>query len=82
MKKSIQVNPEIIEQLAREMFNELEENAIKTGGKMTFDYIEGGVLQLRQKLGVQIMQRVIEMLGTGKIDKKKLRASQQEKVEG
>ena len=70
MSKSIQIPKEIIEQLAKETLAELEDTAKKTGTKMTFDYIEGGVLELRKKLGVQVMQRVVEMIGTGEIKKK------------
>ena len=72
MKKSIRIQPEIINQLAKEIMNELEENAKITGEKMTFDYIEEGVLRLRKKLGEEIMQRAIDMLGKGKMDQKKL----------
>lgn len=70
-KKIQNTHPEIIDQLAKELMAELRENAEKTGQKMTFDYIEGGVLELRQKMGIQIMQRAMEMMGTGTIDKKK-----------
>jgi hypothetical protein len=71
MKKSITIQPEIINHLAKEIMNELEENAKITGGKMTFDYIEEGVLRLRKKFGEEIMQRAIDMLGNGEMDQKK-----------
>lgn len=63
---------EFIEKMSKEIIKELEENAKKSGRKLTFDDIETGVLLFRQKIGEEMTDAVIQKQGTGKLSKKKL----------
>lgn len=62
---------EIIEQLADEVFKELEENARKSGKDITFDDMEEAMLLCRQKIGNHMMQAATDRMVANTKDQKK-----------
>ena len=63
---------EIIERIANDLMKELEETSRKSGKQITFDDIEGKMLEARHRIGEIMMQKSIETQAKIKIDKKKL----------
>jgi len=51
---------ELIEQLSDDILEELQEKSRQTGKPLTFDDMEEAVLMFRQRLGENLMQRVID----------------------
>lgn len=62
---------EMIEQLADEVFKELEENARKAGKDITFDDMETAMLMCRQRIGNCMMQAAADKMVSDEKDQKK-----------
>ena len=56
----MEIPRELIEQLSDDIIAELMEHSQITGKPLTFDDMEGAVLSFRQRLGENLMQRVID----------------------
>jgi len=67
----MKIAKEIIEQLADEVFKELEENARKAGREMTFADMEEAMLLYRQRIGNCMMQAATDKVVLGTKDQKK-----------
>jgi len=63
---------ELIDQLSDDILEELHERSRQTGKPLTFDDMEDAVLMFRQKLGENLMQRVIDKQEEDKHKKKLL----------
>ena len=75
----MEVPKELIDQLSSEILKELEENAKKSGRKLTFDDMEQSILLFRQKVGERMMQEVVD-LQRPEEDKKKTVQNAEENV--
>jgi len=67
----MEIPKEIIEQLADEVFKEVEENARKAGKDITFDDMETAMLLCRQRIGNCMMQAAADKMILGEKDQKK-----------
>ncbi len=67
----MEIPKEIIEQLADEVFKELQENARKSGKDITFDDMETAMLLCRQRIGNCMMQAAADKVISGEKDQKK-----------
>ena len=78
----MEIPKEIIDQLADEVFKELEEAASKSGKNLTFDDMEKAMLMYRQRIGEKMMQAAADKQVSGASNQKKTAraaAGQQEK---
>lgn len=66
----MEIPEEMLDQLASEIFKEMEEEAKAAGRSLTFDDLEGSVFRIRQKIGQQLLQKTADNFGTGKLKKK------------
>lgn len=66
----MEIPEKIIDEIADEVMAELEETAKREGRKVSFDDIEGSLLLYRKKIGERMLQRSLDNLGTGKLEKK------------
>lgn len=57
----MEIPEEVIDQLAKEIMAELEENAKKTGKALSFDDIEKSMIVHRNKLEKRIMETGLKM---------------------
>ncbi len=67
----MEIPKEIIEQLADEVFRELEENARKAGKDITFADMETAMLLCRQRIGNCMMQAATDKVVSGAKEQKK-----------
>ena len=70
MEDIMEIPEKLIDEIADEIMAELEEAAEREGRKVTFDDIEGSLLLYRKKIGERMLQRSLDNLGTGKLEKK------------
>lgn len=63
----------VIDEIADEIMAELEEAAEREGRKVTFDDIEKSLLLYRKKIGERMLQRSLDSVGTGKLEKKNVK---------
>jgi hypothetical protein len=66
----MEIPEKVIDEITDEIMEELEETARREGRTVTFDDIEGSLLLYRKKIGERMLQRSLDNLGTGKIEKK------------
>lgn len=66
----MEIPEKLIDEIADEIMAELEEAAAREGRHVSFDDIEGSILLYRQKIGERMLQRSMDKLGTGKLEKK------------
>jgi len=67
----MEIPKEFVEQLADEVFKELEENARKAGKDITFDDMETAMLLCRQRIGNYMMQAAADKIVSGEKSQKK-----------
>jgi hypothetical protein len=67
----MEIPKEIIDQLADEIFAELEEAARKAGKNVTFDDMETAMLLYRQRIGEHMMQAAADKMAPRTTDQKK-----------
>ncbi len=70
MEVIMKIPEKVIDEIADEIMAELEETAKLEGRDLTFDDIEGSLLLYRKKIGERMLQRSLDNLGTGKLEKK------------
>lgn len=70
MEVIMEIPEKLIDEITDEIMKELEETAEREGRKVTFDDIEGSLLLYRKKIGERMLQRSLNNLGTGKLEKK------------
>lgn len=70
MEVIMEIPEKLIDEIADEIMAELEEAAAREGRDVSFDDIEGSILLYRQKIGERMLQRSLDSLGTGKLEKK------------
>ncbi len=66
---------EIIDMIVKEVMKELEEASKKSGKPITFDDIEGKMLEVRHRIGEMMMQKAVENQAEMKTPKKTARAA-------
>ena len=74
MKEEIDLPPEVLDQLAADIENEMKpeiDEFLKTCAGKDFSYRENGTLRLRQKFGELLMARAAEV-ESEKLSKKKM----------